>query len=37
MNHCSTKWATFLISLKKLIEDGRGEPAPGDVKISNWH
>ena len=37
MNHCSTKWATFLMSLKRLLETGKGEPAPNDVKISNWH
>jgi hypothetical protein len=37
MYHCSTKWATFLMSLKKLVETGKGEPAPRDVRISNWH
>ncbi|MCP2324445.1 uncharacterized protein YndB with AHSA1/START domain [Hamadaea flava] len=37
MNHCSTKWATFLMSLKRLVETGKGEPAPDDVKVSNWH
>jgi uncharacterized protein YndB with AHSA1/START domain len=37
MYHCSTKWATFLMSLKRLVETGQGEPAPHDVKISNWH
>ncbi|NUO58473.1 MAG: SRPBCC domain-containing protein [Hamadaea sp.] len=37
MNHCSTKWATFLMSLKKFVETGKGEPAPDDVQISNWH
>jgi uncharacterized protein YndB with AHSA1/START domain len=37
MYHCSTKWATFLLSLKRLVETGAGEPAPRDVKISNWH
>ena len=37
MHHCSTKWATFLMSLKKLAETGTGDPAPHDVKISNWH
>jgi uncharacterized protein YndB with AHSA1/START domain len=37
MHHCSTKWATFLMSLKKLVETGTGEPAPDDVRISNWH
>jgi uncharacterized protein YndB with AHSA1/START domain len=37
MNHCSTKWATFLMSLKELVETGRGRPAPDDVQISDWH
>lgn len=37
MYHCSSKWATFLMSLKKLLETGKGDPAPHDVKISNWH
>ena len=37
MAHCSTKWATFLLSLRDLVETGNGKPAPGDVKISNWH
>ncbi|GAA0241213.1 SRPBCC domain-containing protein [Cryptosporangium japonicum] len=37
MHHCSTKWATFLLSLKSLVETGRGAPAPGDVPISDWH
>ena len=37
MHHCSTKWATFLISLKDLVETGHGRPAPDDVKISDWH
>jgi uncharacterized protein YndB with AHSA1/START domain len=37
MNHCSTKWATFLMSLKELLETGRGRPAPDDVRISDWH
>jgi uncharacterized protein YndB with AHSA1/START domain len=37
MAHCSTKWATFLLSLRDLVETGRGRPAPHDLKISNWH
>ena len=37
MHHCSTKWATFLLSLKEFVETGRGRPAPDDVKISDWH
>jgi uncharacterized protein YndB with AHSA1/START domain len=37
MYHCSTKWATFLLSLKSLVETGSGQPAPNDAKVSNWH
>jgi uncharacterized protein YndB with AHSA1/START domain len=37
MHHCSTKWATFLMSLKSLVETGKGVPAPNDTKVSNWH
>ena len=37
MYHCSTKWATFLVSLKQLIETGTGAPEPYDLKISDWH
>jgi uncharacterized protein YndB with AHSA1/START domain len=37
MSHCSTKWATFLLSLKALVETGTGAPHPHDVRISNWH
>lgn len=33
MHHCSTKWATFLLSLKALVETGRGRPAPDEVMI----
>ncbi len=36
MHHCSTKWATYLVSLKALIETGAGAPAPDDVKIDSW-
>lgn len=37
MNHCSTKWAIYLMSLKELLETGVGRPDPHDVAISNWH
>jgi uncharacterized protein YndB with AHSA1/START domain len=37
MYHCSTKWATYLLSLKQLVETGRGSPDPHDVPISDWH
>ena len=37
MHHCSTKWAIFLMSLKSLVETGKGNPDPDDVKIDNWN
>jgi uncharacterized protein YndB with AHSA1/START domain len=37
MYHCSTKWGSFLMSLKALVETGTGAPAPRDVQISDWH
>ena len=37
MYHCSTKWASFLLSLKQLVETGTGAPSPEDVQISDWH
>jgi hypothetical protein len=33
MHHCSTKWATFLLSLKNWLERSEGRPHPYDVKI----
>lgn len=37
MAHCSMKWATFLLSLRELVETGKGRPAPDDLKIDNWN
>ena len=37
MYHCSTKWATFLMSLKALVETGQGQPSPRDLRIGDWH
>jgi len=37
MHHCSTKWAIFLMSLKSLVETGKGNPSPDDVRIGDWH
>lgn len=34
MHHCSTKWATFLLSLKDFVESGTGRPEPDDTKIA---
>lgn len=35
--HCSTKWASYLLSLKQYVETGTGAPAPDDLMISDWH
>jgi uncharacterized protein YndB with AHSA1/START domain len=37
MAHCSMKWATFLLSLRELVETGTGKPSPDDLKIDNWN
>jgi uncharacterized protein YndB with AHSA1/START domain len=37
MHHCSTKWASYLLSLKQLVETGQGAPSPYDVRVSDWH
>jgi uncharacterized protein YndB with AHSA1/START domain len=37
MAHCSMKWAIFMLSLRELVETGRGSPAPNDIKIDNWN
>ena len=36
-SHCSMKWATFLLSLRELVESGKGKPSPDDLKIDNWN
>jgi uncharacterized protein YndB with AHSA1/START domain len=36
MHHCSTKWGSFLMSLKQYLETGQGAPWPRDVHIDNW-
>ncbi len=36
MHHCSTKWATYLVSLKSLVETGTGAPSPRDVRIAEF-
>ncbi len=36
MHHCSTKWGVFLLSLKSLLETGKGAPAPNEIKIDSW-
>jgi uncharacterized protein YndB with AHSA1/START domain len=36
MHHCSTKWASYLLSLKQLVETGRGAPSPRDVRVDDW-
>ena len=36
MHHCSTKWATFLMSLKSMLETGKGAAFPNDVHIGRF-
>lgn len=36
MHHCTTKWGVFLLSLKALLESGKGSPAPNDIKLDSW-
>ena len=31
--HCSTRLAVFLLSLKELLETGKGRPIPNDVRV----
>jgi uncharacterized protein YndB with AHSA1/START domain len=35
--HCSMKWGVFMMSLKELVENGKGKPSPHDIKIDNWN
>ncbi len=34
MHHCSTKWATFLLSLRHWVDSSEGFPIPHDLKIA---
>jgi uncharacterized protein YndB with AHSA1/START domain len=36
MHHCSTKWAVFLLSLKSLLETGKGAAWPNEIKLDSW-
>lgn len=36
-SHCSMKWATFLLSLRALVETGNSQPSPNDLKVDNWN
>ena len=37
MYHCSTKWGTYIMSLKQLLETGVGAPDPRDVRLGDWN
>jgi uncharacterized protein YndB with AHSA1/START domain len=34
--HSSTKWAVFMLSLKDLLEKGKGHPWPHDVQVNHY-
>ena len=36
MHHCTTKWGSYLLSLKHGVEDGKGAPWPNDERVSSW-
>lgn len=37
MHHCSTKWASYLLSLKSAVETGAGRPHPHDLRLTlDW-
>ncbi|MBL1080155.1 SRPBCC domain-containing protein [Nocardia sp. 2] len=36
MHHCSTKWGSYLMSMKALVETGKGAAHPNDVRIDDW-
>ncbi len=36
MHHCSTKWGVFLLSLKSLLETGKGSAWPNEIKLDSW-
>jgi hypothetical protein len=36
MHHCSTKWGVFLLSLKSLLETGKGAAWPHEIKLDSW-
>jgi uncharacterized protein YndB with AHSA1/START domain len=36
MHHCSTKWAVFLLSVKSLLETGKGAAWPNEIKLDSW-
>jgi hypothetical protein len=36
MHHCSTKWGVFLLSMKSLLEAGKGRPYPNEIKLDSW-
>lgn len=33
--HCTTKWGVFMLSLKDLLEKGKGQPFPDDVEVNH--
>jgi uncharacterized protein YndB with AHSA1/START domain len=35
-HHCTTKWGSYFLGLKSLLEGGEAAPYPGDVHISSW-
>jgi uncharacterized protein YndB with AHSA1/START domain len=36
MGHCSSKWGSYLLSMKQALESDAGRPFPHDVKMSRF-
>lgn len=36
MSHCSSKWGSYLLSMKHGLESGAARPFPRDVKMSSF-
>lgn len=36
IGHCTTKWGTFLLGAKALLEGGRSVSYPDEIVISSW-
>lgn len=34
--HCTTKWGSYLLGMKALLEGGVAHPSPDDPKVSTW-
>jgi uncharacterized protein YndB with AHSA1/START domain len=36
LGHCTSKWGSYLLGMKSLLEGGTARPFPGDIHVSSW-